>query len=386
MSIAIALVLASFVSPPSSQDWLERIRVEAGLPALGAAAFVDGVPVILEVTGERALGSAVRVEPSDQWHLGSCAKAMTATVLGQLVARDILGWGDTIGERLGDLEMDEAWEGVTLSDLVRHRSGLPEDRTADPALFMRIRALEGPLDRQRREVVSMVLGKPPATPRGERMAYSNFGYVIAAAMAEARTGQTWEDLCRRELFEPLGMTSARFGPPGSGEEVDSPRGHRGETPLAPGPWADNPAMLGPAGTVSASLEDWGRFLAWHAGDDGPLVPTTRASLHDPGVVGNYAGGWMVLERPWANGTVLTHSGSNSLWFASCWVAPRRGWVVMAVTNSGVSSAPVACDRAIVQLVRRLEAAGPGEGEQPSGRPGDAAGDDRVNRPETAAPQ
>ena len=356
MSIAIALVLASFVLPLSADDWLERIRVEAELPALGAAAVVDGVPVILEVTGERALGSGVPVESSDQWHLGSCTKAMTATVLGQLVARDMLAWDDTIGDCLGDLEMDVAWRDVTLSDLLRHRSGLPEDRTADPAMFMRIRALEGSLDRQRREVVSLVLAGSPEAPRGERMAYSNFGYVIAAAMAEARTGQTWEDLCRRELFEPLGMTTARFGPPGSAKQVDAPRGHRGETPLAPGPWSDNPATLGPAGTVSASLEDWGRFLAWHAGAEATLVAGSRETLHDPGAAGNYAGGWLVLDRPWSEGRVLTHNGSNSLWFATCWVAPARGWAVMAVTNSGGGSAGDACDRVIGELVARLESA------------------------------
>ncbi len=136
-----------------------------------------------------------------------------------------------------------------------------------------------------------------------------------------------------------------------------------------------------------SLEDWGRFLAWHAGVDGPLGSTPREALHDPGVVGDYAGGWMVLERPWAGGAVLTHSGSNSLWFAHCWVAPERGWAVMAVTNSGAASAPVACDRAIAQLVRRLEAARVDEVEPDTERGGDpATGDRPVRSPETSAPR
>lgn len=45
--------------------------------------------------------------------------------------------------------------------------------------------------------------------------YSNLGYMVAGAMAEKKTGKSWEALMQEKLFKPLGMTSAGFGFPGT---------------------------------------------------------------------------------------------------------------------------------------------------------------------------
>ena len=48
-----------------------------------------------------------------------------------------------------------------------------------------------------------VIAKKPIHPPGRRYAYSNVGYTIAGAMAETASGVSWEDLVKREVFEPL---------------------------------------------------------------------------------------------------------------------------------------------------------------------------------------
>ena len=71
-----------------------------------------------------------------------------------------------------------------------------------------------------------VIADKPAHPPGEKYVYSNVGYTIAGAMAEKATGATWEDLVKREVFEPLKLTGAGFGPPKSPDEtLEQPRGH-----------------------------------------------------------------------------------------------------------------------------------------------------------------
>lgn len=50
--------------------------------------------------------------------------------------------------------------------------------------------------------------------------YSNLGYMVAGAMAEKLTGKSWENLMRVKLFNPLGMTSAGFGAPGTPGKID----------------------------------------------------------------------------------------------------------------------------------------------------------------------
>src|SRR5690606_7475590 len=96
-------------------------------------------------------------------------------------------------------------------------------------------------------------------PPGEKHAYSNVGYTIAGAMAEKVTGVSWEDLVRREVFEPLRLAGSGFGPPASSDEtLEQPRGHRPvllRWKVAVDDKADNTPIMGPAGTVHMTLTD-----------------------------------------------------------------------------------------------------------------------------------
>ena len=391
MMFAFILVLGSiqavFESPddsPAVNDLRTRIaaiRKRADLPALGVAALADGRIVQLETVGVRANGRDAATDRSDHWHLGSCGKAMTATVLARLVEAGSLSWASTIGSVFGDVdEIHPNWHPVTLAQLVRHRSGLPEDRTPDSVIFPKVRRMNGPLPLQRLEVVRLVLARPPASQRGKVMAYSNFGYAVASAMAERVTGRPWEALCREWLSEPLEMTSAGFGPPGAGDGdgIDHPHGHLGDRPVPPSILADNPAAIAAAGTIHANLKDWSRFLGLHLGlVDGFLSPATIEELHRPALNGRYAAGWMTGTRRWAGvdglkpGPILTHSGSNGLWYAVTWLAPERGWALMAVTNKGGPDAARACDEAIGVLIKSIDGAIPDSSGNRSGDQGDA---------------
>jgi len=49
-----------------------------------------------------------------------------------------------------------------------------------------------------------VLTMPPASKAGD-FEYSNLGFIIAGAIAEARTGKAWKDLIRAQIFAPLAL-------------------------------------------------------------------------------------------------------------------------------------------------------------------------------------
>src|SRR5690606_27662123 len=149
------------------------------------------------------------------------------------------------------------WRKATLRQLLEHRAGMPD--RLDRELWAWLYAFDGDLRDARRRVVDEVLRTAPVHPPGEGLLYSNVGYMVAGALLERLGEAPWEELMRRELFVPLGMADAGFGPPGSAERVDQPRAHRpGGAAVPPGPRADNPAALGPAGTVHASLRSWAR--------------------------------------------------------------------------------------------------------------------------------
>ena len=50
--------------------------------------------------------------------------------------------------------------------------------------------------------------------------------------------------------------------------------------------------------------------------------------------GHYAYGWIDWQREWADGRVLWHNGSNTLWYALVMLVPSRNAVLVIVTNDG----------------------------------------------------
>ncbi|MCL6531685.1 MAG: beta-lactamase family protein [Armatimonadetes bacterium] len=341
------------------QQQVESVRNAHGVPALGALVLSSTRVLEVALAGRRRADDETPVREEDRFHIGSCTKAMTATLIARLVDAGKLRWNQTIGETFPALkpEIHEAYHAVTLEQLLLHRGGIAEDRNPDPLLMLRLRALEGDMRSQRRQALVAVLQREPAASPGSQMLYSNFGYMIAGTMAEQATGESWETLMRRWVFNPLKMRHVGFGAPGKpARKPDQPRGHLGQcrTPVEPGPLADNPPVLGPAGTIHCALRDWARFAQLHlqiaqGKRTALLKPETARKLHtDPHGQG-YSMGWVVVSRPWAKGQVLMHAGSNTMWYALAVLAPAldRGWLI--VTNCGSDAAQQACE----QLLREL---------------------------------
>jgi CubicO group peptidase (beta-lactamase class C family) len=174
---------------------------------------------------------------------------------------------------------------------------------------------------------------------------------------ENLTGRTWEQLMRERLFEPLGMTSAGFGGTGTRGQIDQPWPHRddGKPMRANGPEIDNPPVLGPAGTVHATIGDWAKFIADQLrgarGGAGLLKPESYVLLHTPPFAGEYAPGWLVVRRDWAGGRALNHCGCNTMNYANAWLAPERDFAVLACANQGGDKAFKATDEAVSALIR-----------------------------------
>ena len=350
-------------APADVSGILEPIRERYRLPALAAVVLQGDRITMAGAVGVRKLGSPEEVTIDDRFHIGSDTKAMTATLCALLVEEGKLAWTSTIAEVFPELadSMDPDYRGVTLEQLLAHRGGTPADLDAG-GLWARLWLRIGTPTEQRRTLLEGVLTKPPAVKPGTKFLYSNAGYAIAGAMAEKVTGEAWEDLMRKRLFGPLGMTSAGFGPPGTAGRVDEPWGHavRGDKLVAvePGVLADNPPAIGPAGTVHVALGDWAKFIALHLraaqGRARLLKPESFLKLHTPPEGQDYALGWGVTSRPWG-GRVLTHAGSNTMWYAVVWVAPEKDFAVLVATNAGGDEAAKACDEAAGALVRRVVA-------------------------------
>lgn len=326
------------------------------VPGLVGAVVAGDRVAALGAAGVRRRGSAAPLEVGDPMHLGSCTKAMTATLCAALVAEERIAWDASVRAAFpGVAQADDGWKAVTLEHLLRNRGGAPATLDADGLWGRLVRSTAAPVE-QRAALVAGVLRRAPVAKPGERDVYSNAGFAIAGAMAESAAKAPWEDLLRKRLFGPLGMSSAGFGAPGTAKSLDAPRGHLADgTVVEPGPFADNPAAIGPAGTVHASVPDWAKFASLHLlrgkGAPAGLERLDWDRLHAPVPGGDYAMGWKVVDRPWAGGRALVHSGSNTMWFCTVWLAPARGFAVLVACNQGGDAAAKACDEGVAALLR-----------------------------------
>ena len=339
---------------------LEKIRAKHRLPALAAAAMIEGKLVMHDAVGVRRAGDAMPATAEDKWHIGSCTKSMTATLAAMLVEDGKFAWDTKIGTVFPEWAdtMEPAWREVSLLHLLAHRGGAPAEPPGN--LWLNAwRATGTPVEQRIDFVRGLLLRRPEAAP-GKKFIYSNQGYAIAGAMIERTMGRAWEDLLRERVFVPLKMKSAGFGAPGDAKKIDQPWGHRvaGEEakPVPPGPGADNPIAIGPAGRVHCSVADLARYAAWHAREARTtargLGPESFRKLHTPPFGGDYALGWLVVQRPWAGGTALTHAGSNTMWKVVMWVAPAKDAAFVAATNIASKDSDPGCDEAISAMLER----------------------------------
>lgn len=347
----------SFKSSEAIEKVLGPIREKHKVPGL-IAGIVDGNGLrIAGAVGVRKAGSPELMTVNDKVHLGSNTKAITATLLATFVEESKLNWESKVGDVFSDskAELHADYLPVTLRQLLTHRAGLPAN-----ASYGEVGT--GPLIEQRRTLLKKVLGQPPVHTPGSKFLYSNVGYIVAGHMAEQVTGKPWEELLQSRLFEPLQMTSAGFGFPGTKDQVDQPWGHSLLLGQPLPQQLDNPAVLGPAGTVNCSLSDWARFIALHlqgAQGTAPILkPETFQILQTPLAGEDYALGWVVSDRPWAGGKTLSHTGSNTMWFATVWIAPAKKVAYLAVTNQGMPAGAAACNAAIVALIGMNEKTDP----------------------------
>jgi CubicO group peptidase (beta-lactamase class C family) len=260
-------------------------------------------------------------------------------MIARLIESGQMQWTTTIGEIFPEASIHEDWKPVTLRQLLTDTAGAP--RSFPEEVLLQRPPLGPACTQARREAVLNVIAEEPAYSPGEKFAYSNVGYAIAAAMAEKATGAAWEDLVKREVFEPLELAEAGFGPPKSADDtLEQPRGHRAllGRKFAADDDADNTLIMGPAGAVHMSLQNLCTFAREHMlGElgEGKLLSAETYRLLHATERDAYACGWLKrepsAELPY---TAYWHNGTNTMWYALLAFIPEKNMVVAVASNDG----------------------------------------------------
>ena len=311
--------------------------------------------------GVRKRGSDDAVTTDDQFSLGSTSKSFTATLAAVLVDDGAINWSTTISEVWPDQPVHAGFKNVTLEHLLAHTGGLQGDLPTGGADWSSFFAERFKPEQERARMRQLLLKKSPEGTVGKH-AYSNLGYVIAAAMLEERGKTPLERLMKDRVFDPLGMSNTEFYSAKKLKLAKEPLlwGHVSGTgnPIKPGEiGSENPTVYAGCGTIRTTIGDWAKYIRWHMNESASPVLKHDETLHhlhegvaNRGVPGqSYGFGWIQFKSQF--GRTLQHAGSNTNQFSLVWVMPDAKRATLVITNTGQKQAFAACDAATTILMK-----------------------------------
>lgn len=367
MALMISLLGTGKAEEFILNETLEELRSRHQIPGIGVCVLADNV-VHIQTCGVRKSNTRNLISKDDLFHIGSCAKFMTACLVQMAVEEKKLKWSSTMEElceRHG-LSVSNHLRTATIFDLVSCTSGLPEDRQPaawPPGLLEDLYAYNSYPDKGREILSRRVLSHPYEGDRDGQQRYSNIGYCLLGHWLEKEYAEPFEELMIRKIFRPLDMTSAGFGAPVWVNRENQPWGHAGRAPTSEDEKADNPLALAPAGTVRMSLQDMGRWLNFVLDRKQLFNAPTFEAMLTPTQDGEYINGWITKHASWANGRIWIATGSNTQFFTLFVVAPHRNFAVAIAINSGDEAAGQLAGTVANECILRLDRR-PGEQDAP----------------------
>ena len=339
-------------------------------PGLAVGVIVDGEVVFTATRGELAAGGGQPVDRDTLFQIASNSKAMTAAVLARLVDRGKLGWTDPVVRHRPDFRMHDDWvtREMQVRDLLIHNSGLGAG-AGDLMLW------PGPNHFSRQDVIHGLRHLKPVYSFRSRYAYDNTLYIVAGEVAAAAGGAPFDQLLRRELFEPLGLRRCQAG-----------RWHRDEVgnvaqPHTPGrqvagadPEVIEDLPMLAAGGIRCSLDDMLRWaMMWlqpeRHGLDGhgrpylsgtqrdemwknhmPMPLTPRMREWDGSHFSAYGYGWRLTD---VDGTwKVSHTGTLSGMYSSLTLLPEKGVGIVILANGEMDELRTVLGQVLVKRFTR----------------------------------
>ena len=203
MGIALVLAAGGFLRASEKDEAAEIDRVATRYAEYG---YLSGTVLVAKhgnVIYERGFGEA-NIEglapnmPTTKFGIASLTKQFTAVLVLQQVEDGKIRLDGHVADYLPWYRKDTG-ERITVEQLLHHTSGLPGD--FDQPEFGD--GQEAQTRMEPREFAEKVCQKNLASEPGTKWAYSNCGYDLLGLILESASGESFEELLRERLLEPL---------------------------------------------------------------------------------------------------------------------------------------------------------------------------------------
>ncbi|MGB8142793.1 MAG: serine hydrolase domain-containing protein [Pseudolabrys sp.] len=168
------------------------------IPGMAVAVVKNGEAVVAKGYGFANLEHQVPVTTHSIFQSGSVGKQFTAAAIVHLEERGKLRLDDNIARYLPPTKA--RWGSITVRQLLTHTSGIPEYEDE-------VDSRRDYSERQLTELVGLLRHR--SIP-GHKFQYSNSGYLLLGIIIRMITGKFHADYIRENIFEPLGMKTARI--------------------------------------------------------------------------------------------------------------------------------------------------------------------------------
>lgn len=265
------------------------------------------------------------------FEIGSLTKPFTGLLLAELVNKGQVTLDESINALLPPEAQKPAFDAVTLQGLATHTSGLP--RLPPNMNWLWVLQHGGdPYGAYGEKELYEGLAKTTPRDVGKQSAYSNYGFGLLGFLLAKSQGETYQQLLKETILEPLELTSTFITTAPEGVAVAPPltdRGRAGDT------WTFQEPMMG-AGAIKSNMHDMLVFLdaclnASPLTEDLTLAtqPLFKLSEND-----NVGLAWVISKQN--DETVIWHNGETGGYAAFLGFNPdtKQGLVVLSNLTIG----------------------------------------------------
>jgi CubicO group peptidase (beta-lactamase class C family) len=346
---------------PLLDAWTAHSVMQQQLPGVALTVVHGDRPIWTRAYGYADVSAKAAATLQTPYRIGSITKTFTALAILQLHEDGKLRLDDRVRDHVTTTAIHARSLGlldVTLRELLTHSSGLQRDlpgtwwtEPSFPAQF--------PDDFN------------ATYPSSSEWKYSNVGYALLGEVVAAASGEPWARYIERRILEPLGMVDTEALPQreAAGLAMGYSRPRPGE-PHVPAARIDL-GSVSPAGSMASTIEDMGRYLAFHMSGGGAVLGgKSLREMHRPQWLHDdwqTAWGLGVRVRRVDGRARVGHPGTAPGFAALMEFIPALKLGVVALTNADDGNPASFCDYALQLLApiaaRAAARAAPALGEE-----------------------
>ena len=205
LSIVLYLIGALNLMAQSTKEEQLRAFVEKALeefsmiPGISVAVSNHEGTIYSRGFGYADIENKVKANEKTNFYIASCTKSFNGLLASILESEGKIDLKEQIinYKPFSAFTNRDLFNGITVMDLLSHQSGLDNE-------FLSFKlAYSG--DYTQDQILDLIENESIANENGKSFEYTNYGYYLLDVLLQAELGESWKDLLKERVFNPIGM-------------------------------------------------------------------------------------------------------------------------------------------------------------------------------------